>query len=89
MIFIVCAKYKKKPTKETLEQTSKLFELMIKEDGVKFLSQYWTLGRYDVVSTAEAKDEKAIMKTLLRWGDLLSSETLIALPREEAIKLVE
>ncbi len=89
MIFIVCAKYKKKPTKETLEETSKLFELMTKEDGVKFIGQYWTLGRYDIISTAEAKDEKAIMKTLLRWGDLLSSETLIALPREEAIKLVE
>lgn len=89
MIFIVCAKYRKKPTKETLEQTSKLFELMIKEDGVKFIGQYWTLGRYDVISTAEAKDEKAIMKSLLRWGDLLSSETLIALPRDEAIKLVE
>ena len=89
MIFIVCAKYRKKPTKETLEQTSKLFELMIKEDGVKFIGQYWTLGRYDVISTAEAKDEKTMMKAALRWADFITSETLVAVPREEAIKLVE
>ena len=88
LFFIVLAKYRKKPTKETLDQSSRLFEQMAKE-GIKFIGQYWTLGRYDIVSVAEAKDEKAIMKTLLHWGDLLSSETLIALPREEAIKLVE
>jgi len=29
------------------------------------------------------------MKTLLRFGDLLSTETLVAVPREEAIKLLE
>jgi uncharacterized protein with GYD domain len=47
------------------------------------------LGRYDGVLITEVKDEKAAMKALLRSGDLFSTETLVAVPREEAIKLVE
>lgn len=88
MLFIVYGKYKKKLTKEILAETKKLFERMDKE-GIKFLGQYWTLGRYDITSVAEAKDEKTMMKALLLWGDILSTETAIALNREEAIKLVE
>ena len=88
MIFIVLGKWRKKPTKEVIAQVSKLFEQMAKE-GVNFVKQYWTLGRYDVASVAEGKDEKAVMKALIRFGDWLSTETLIAVPREEAIKLVE
>ena len=88
MLFIVYGRYKQKPTKEILAQTAKLFEQMTK-DGIKFMGQYWTLGRYDITSIAEAKDEKTIMKALLRWGDILSTETAIAVSREEAIKLVE
>ena len=88
MIFITLARFKKKPTKESVAQSNKLFEQMAKE-GVKVLSIYWTLGKYDSVTTIEAKDEKAAMKALLRWGDTLSTETLVVVPREEAIKLVE
>ena len=88
MIFISLAKFKKKPTKESVAESNKLFEQMAKE-GVKILSIYWTLGRYDSVTTIEAKDEKAALKALMRWGDMLSTETLVAVSREEAIKLVE
>ena len=88
MIFIIYGKYRKKPTKELNAQVLKLFEQMAKE-GIKFIGQYWTLGRYDVTSIVEAKDEKTMMKALIRFSDLLSSETAIAVPREEAIKLVE
>jgi uncharacterized protein with GYD domain len=88
MIFIVQGRWKKKPTKELLNETSRLFEQMAKE-GTKFLAQYWTLGKYDIISVVEGKDEKTIMKTLIRFGDMLSTQTLIAVPREEAIKLVE
>ena len=88
MIFISLAKWKKKPTRETVAQESKLFEQMVKE-GSKIVGQYWTLGRYDAIVIIEGKDEKAAMKSLLRWGDILSTETLVALTREEAMKLVE
>ena len=81
-------KYKQKPTKEILAQTSKLFEQMAK-DGIKFMGQYWTLGRYDITAIVQGKDEKTLMKAMIRFGDILSTETLVAVPREEAIKLVE
>jgi len=88
MIFITLARWRKKPTKESVAQSSRLVEQMVKEDG-KVLGMYWTLGRYDAVLIAEGKDEKAVMKALLRWGDLVSTETLVAVSREEAVKLLE
>jgi len=88
MICITLAKWKKKPTKEMVAQSSKLFEQITKE-GNKILDMYWTLGRYDSIIITEGKDEKTAMKNIMRWGDLVSTETLVAIPREEAMKLVE
>jgi uncharacterized protein with GYD domain len=56
---------------------------------VKIHSIYWTLGRYDVVFVAEAPDEKAAMAILVQFGDDVATETLIAVPREEALKLLK
>ncbi len=58
------------------------------KEGIKWLGNYWTLGRYDLVAIAEVKDENTMMKALIQWGDLLSTESLVAVPRAEAIKLV-
>jgi len=88
MIFVVLSRFRRKPTKDMLNQSSKLAEQMTKE-GIKLLGLYWTLGRYDSVAIMEGPDEKAAMKAVLRWGDLESTETLVAVSREEAIKLVE
>jgi uncharacterized protein with GYD domain len=88
VIFITFGKWRKKPTKELMARTNELFEQGAKE-GIKFIKMYWTLGRYDMIAIAEGKDEKVIMKNLMRLGDLVSTETLVAVPREEAIKLVE
>jgi len=88
MIFITLARFKGKPTKDIVAQSSKILEQYVKE-GAKILGMYWTLGRYDGVLITEAKDEKAAMKALLRWGDIVSTETLVAVPSEEAVKLVE
>ena len=88
MITITLARFKRKPTKESEAQLSKAFEQMAKE-GTKILGAYWTLGRYDVVLIIEGKDEKEAMRGLLPWADMFSMETLVALPREEAIKLLE
>ena len=88
MICITLAKWRKKPTKEMVAQSSKLFEQITKE-GNKILDMYWTLGRYDSIIITEGKDEKTAMKNIMRWGDLVSTETLVAIPREEAMKLVE
>ncbi len=88
MLFVTLHKWKKKPTKETLELAKKIF-MQEAKDGGKTIAQYWTLGRYDIVSVFEAPDEKTAMKGLIRGGDLMTSETLVAVPREEAIELVE
>ena len=82
------SKWRRKPTKEMVAQLGKLHEQEVKE-GVKFIGRYWTLGRYDSVRITEAPDEKTAMKALLRFGDPVSTETLVAVPREEAIKLIE
>ena len=79
---------KTKPTKESITEAEPLIAKM-KEEGVKTTAVYWTLGRYDSVWIVEAKDEKTAMKAILRFGDLVSSETLVAIPREEALKLLE
>jgi uncharacterized protein with GYD domain len=90
MITISLCRFKRKPTKESVAQTSKHFEQMAKDkEGPKVLGMYWTLGRYDVVLIMEGKDEKEAMRGLLPWADTYSTETLVALRREEAIKLLE
>ncbi len=88
MLFITLMKFRKKPTKEMTAQGTKLAEQMVKE-GAKILGWYWTLGRYDIVMITEGKDEKSAMKWALRVGELASTETMVAVPREQAIKLLE
>ena len=84
MIFITLAKFRKKPTKEEVGMTPQ----RIQQAGAKILSAYWTLGRYDAILTVEAPDEKTLMKALLQFGDLVATETLVAIPRDEATKLL-
>ncbi len=84
MIFIILAKFRKKPTKEDVAITPQ----RIQQAGGKIVSAYWTLGRYDAILTVDAPDEKTVMKALLQFGDLVGTETLVAVPRDEAIKLL-
>ena len=65
----------------------KLAEQLPKE-GINIIGNYWTLGKCDIVTIAEAKDEKTFLKALLRYGDVFSTETLVAVSREDAIKLI-
>ena len=88
MIFISFGRFRKKPTKEVTTEVSKLMQGMTKE-GIKFIGFYWTLGRYDTVVIIEAPDEKTVMKANMRVSDIVSTETMVAVTREEATKLVE
>ena len=86
LIFITLLKWKQTPKKEMLEQsTKKLKELA--NQGIK-MKPYWTLRRYDAVTIIEAPTEKDAMKALLPFQDVVATETLVAVPREEAIKLL-
>ncbi len=89
MIFITLSKWKQAPTKEMqarINQATKSLEDLEKQ-GIK-MRVYWTLGRYDGVTILEAPTEKDAMKALLRFQDVVDTETLVAVPREEAIKLL-
>lgn len=87
MIFISLGKLKRKPTKDGIAEVNKLAEKMSKY-GVKIIGSYWTLGRYDSVLILEAPDEKAAMKGALLFADIVSTETMVAVPRSEAVKLI-
>ena len=87
MIFISLGRFRKKATKEATAEVSELMKGMEK-DGVKFIGFYWTLGRYDTVVIMDAPDEKTVMKANMRVGDIVSTETMVAVTREEAHKLI-
>ena len=86
MIFITLFKWKTAPTKDLVSPWAKVLEELEKQ-GIKIV-HYWTLGRYDAVMIIEAPSEKDVMKILLPFVDLADSETMTAVPREEAIKLL-
>ncbi len=71
-----------------LAESVKLAE-QLPQEGINVIGNYWTLGKCDLVTIAEAKDETAFMKALLRYGDVFATETLVALSREAAITLVQ
>ena len=59
-----------------------------KKSGVKILNWYWTLGRYDTVVMFEAANEKEAMKFAVSVAEFVSTETLVAIPRQEAINML-
>ncbi len=88
MWFVALAKFRKKPTKETLQWADEMFK-KAESWGVKTHMALWTLGRYDAVRIGEAPDIATAMKTSIAFSDVASVETLIAMSRDEAIKLIE
>ena len=89
MLFVTLVKFRKKLTKEMIAQNLSFAEMEAKEEGIKNIATYWTIGRYDAVVITEAPNEKAHMKSVLRRGDFLSTQSLVGIPAEEARKLVE
>lgn len=87
MIFINLGKMKKKPDKEGVGDATKIVE-ELKKKGIKVLSWYWTLGRYDTVFIFEAASEKEALKLSIDISEFVSTETLVAIPRQEAVKLL-
>jgi uncharacterized protein with GYD domain len=80
VLFVTLVKLRKKPSKADMERM---------KAGLKESKIYFTLGRYDAVIISECPDEKAHMKTAMQFVDLGSSESMVAVPAEEAEKLLE
>ena len=70
-------------------ELGKLLKTTPEEEGIKIVGSYGILGRFDTVVIMEAPDEKAALKVNLMVNDFVSTQTMVAIPREEAIKLVE
>lgn len=87
MIFISFGRFKKKPAKETSAQVTRMLEDIWKS-GIKVLGFYWTLGRYDTLMILDAPNEKVAMKLSIDVSDIVATETMVAIPREEAINLL-
>ncbi len=76
-----------KPDKATVgNATEKVAEF--KNKGINILNWYWTLGRYDTVVVFEAANEKEALKFSIGVAEFVSTETLVAIPRQEAIQLL-
>src|SRR6266705_101673 len=87
-IFVSLAKWRKKPTREMISEMDHNWDLL-KKDGGNVIQAYWTFGRYDAVVILEAPNEKIALKALMRGGDHLNIETLLAIPRGDAVRLLE
>ncbi len=89
MIFISLVKWKPLPTKELLAGMNNVTKTIaeLEKQGIK-VDLYWTLGRYDAVAILEAPTETAAMKILLGFRDIVETETMTAVSREDAVKLV-
>jgi uncharacterized protein with GYD domain len=87
LIFISLGKMKKKLGRELSAQATKTVE-ELKKKGIKVLGWYWTLGRYDTALIFEAANEKEALKSAIEVADFVATETLVAIPREEAVKLL-
>lgn len=86
LIFITVFNLKQPPKKESTDKATKRIQNLDKQ-GIK-MNVYWTLGRYDGVAIIEAPSEKEAMKAILSFQNLVTTETMVAVPREEAIKLI-
>ena len=57
--------------------------------GIKIHKVFHTLGQYDVLILYEAPDEKASLLVGMMFGGKAQTETLVAVPLEEAKELIK
>ncbi len=74
--------------KESPERAQAARKLAESEGGK--LTLYYTMGRYDLVGIAEARDDETMNRVLLRIGTLGSvrTETLKAMTEADAAKMI-
>jgi len=85
MLFITLIKFKKKAS-EVVEVGKKIMQNL--PAGVKIIGTYWILGRFDAVWIYEGSSEKDAIRLWANAGDVIRTETLVTVSREEAMKLI-
>lgn len=88
MIFVNLGRFRKKPIMDAASSDTANMLEGFKKRGIKVLNWYWTLGQYDTVFVFEAENEKEAMKLSVEISEWVASETLVAIPRQEAINLL-
>ncbi len=79
---------RRKPTKADQADSEKMLAPQA-ESGIQTIGLYWTFGGYDAVRIFEAPDEKTAMKALTKAPDYISTETMVAITRADATKLLD
>ena len=86
MWFITLVKLRKAPTMQEAEAMNKMMMEAAEKMGIKVHQGFMTLGRYDSVWITEAPDISGPMKMSMMGADSASSETLVAVSYDEAMK---
>ncbi len=86
MLFIALIKFKKKAS-DVVEIGKKVMQNL--PEGVRIIGTYWTLGKYDAVWIYEAPNEKVAIQLGIDAGEAMQTQTLVAISREEAMKLLQ
>lgn len=84
MHFVTLIKFRRKLTKEDVDKTDQIIK---NNPSVKVREMLWTFGQYDGLMVAEAPDAETYMKFVLQFSEYLSTETLVAVPRDQALKI--
>ena len=87
MFFVALMKMKGKMTKAFLEATQN--SCKSPPPGIKYHSVFCTLGQYDFIITFEAPNEKEAMKWSIPWAEFCETQTMVAVPYEESLKLLK
>lgn len=76
--------------KDTIKR-AEAFKAAVEKAGGKFVSEYYTFGKYDIVTTVEAPDDETMMSIMLATGSLgnVRSETLKAFPISKTGEIIE
>ena len=88
LIFITLVTFKKK-AEAVVEFGNQLLKNL--PPSVKVREIFWTLGAYDSIWIIDAPSEKEIFQMFLHGGGLeyINTQTLVAMKREEAVKLLK
>ena len=85
MYFIVLAKMRGEITSEFQKATQNA--LTSPPPGLKIHNVFWTLGEYDFVILYEAPSEQTAIMLGTQWGKFCETQTMVAVPQEEAQKI--
>lgn len=86
MRFVLLVNFRRRLTKENTDQTDAIIKA---NPQVKVISIDWVFGQYDGVMVAEAPDVETWLRFVEPMSDYLSTETLVAIPRENVLTIIE